>query len=134
MHRTLGLLIVLMSMAMTSLAAERHWQTGTWGDVTTKRKLIDFGPGASPFGRPGAQPAMKAMADVRLFVIETDELRIEMEDTVPIGRRSIDPVVGRAVTFALDKKAVYVRDDEGREHKLRLTKKIDRLRTPDDGR
>ena len=28
--------------------------------------------------------------------------------------------------FALEKKAVYVRDDEGREHKLRLTKKVDR--------
>lgn len=134
MHRTIALLIVLMSTAVTSLAAERHWQTGTWGDVTTTRRLIDFGPGASPFGRPGAQPSMRAMADVRRFVIETDELRIEMEDTVPIGRRSIDPVVGAAVTFALEKKAVYVRDDEGREHKLRLTKKIDRTSTPKGAR
>ena len=134
MHRTVALLIVLMSTTVTSFAAERHWQTGTWGDVTTKRKLIDFGPGASGFGRPGSQPTMRAMADVRLFVIETDELRIEMEDTVPIGRRSIDPVVGAAVMFALEKKAVYVRDDAGREHKLRLTKKIERLKTPNDGR
>jgi hypothetical protein len=127
MHRTIVLLIVLMSTAVTSLAADRHWQTGTWGDVTTRRKMIDFGPGASPFGRPGAQqPAMRAMADVRLFVIETDALRIEMEDTVPVGRRSIDPIVGTTVMFALEKKAVYVRDDEGREHKLRLTKKVDR--------
>jgi hypothetical protein len=128
MHRTLALLIVLVSMAVTTLSAERHWQTGTWGDVTTRRKIIDFGPGASPFGRAGAQPTMRAMADVRRFVIETDELRIEMEDTVPIGRRSIDPVVGTTVTFALEKKAVYVRDAEGREHKLRLTKKTDQPR------
>ena len=126
MHRTIALLILLMSAAAGSAAAERHWQTGTWGDVTTKRKLIDFGPGASPFGRPGTQPSMRAMADVRNLVIETDALRIEMEDTVPIGRRSIDPVLGEAVTFALDKKSVYVRDEEGREHKLRLTKKVDR--------
>ena len=125
MHRTIALLILLMSAAGT-LAAERHWQTGPWGDVTTKRTLIDFGPGASPFGRAGTQPSMRAMADVRNFVIETDALRIEMEDTVPIGRRSIDPVVGAAVMFALDKKAVYVRDEEGREHKLRLTKKVER--------
>jgi hypothetical protein len=132
--RTIALLIVLMSTAVIGLAAERHWQTGTWGDVTTQRKVIDFGPGASPFGRPGAQPTMRAMADVRRFVIETDDFRIEIEDTVPIGRRSIDPVVGTAVTFALDKKAVYVRDDEGREHKLRLTKKVERPSTPKDGR
>src|SRR6185295_18194924 len=113
MHRTIALLILLISAAASSFAAERHWQTGTWGDVTTKRKLIDFGPGASPFGRAGVQqPAMRAMADVRLFVIETDALRIEMEDTVPIGRRSIDPVIGEAVTFALEKRAVYVRDGE----------------------
>ena len=126
MHRTIALLILLMSAAAGSAAAERHWQTGTWGDVTTMRKLIDFGPGASPFGRPGTQPSMRAMADVRNLVIETDALRIEMEDTVPIGRRSIDPVVGASVMFALEKKAVYVRDEEGREHKLRLTKKIER--------
>ena len=36
---------------------------------------------------------MRAMADVRRFVIETDEMRLEMEDTVPIGRRSIDVTV-----------------------------------------
>ena len=126
MHRTFAVVIALVAMTTLSFAAERHWQTGTWGDVTTKRKLIDFGPGASPFGRAGGQPAMRAMADVRLFVIETDALRIEMEDTVPIGRRSIDPVIGAPVTFALEKRAVYVRDGEGREHKLRLTKKIDR--------
>ena len=129
MHRTLTVAIALAAMTTLSFAAERHWQTGTWGDVTTQRKVIDFGPGASPFGRAGAQPTMRAMADVRRFVIETDDLRIEMEDTVPIGRRSIDPVIGASVTFALDKKAVYVRDDEGREHKLRLTKKTERPRT-----
>ena len=126
MPRTIALLLVLMSAAVTSFAAERQWQTGTWGEVTTKRKLIDFGPGASPFGRAGTQPAMRAMADVRNFVIETDALRIEMEDTVPIGRRSIDPIVGATVTFAVEKKAVYVRDEDGREHKLRLTKKVER--------
>ena len=125
-HRAIALLILLISAATTGLAAERQWQTGTWGDVTTRRKLIDFGPGASPFGRGRTQPSMRAMADVRNLVIETDSVRIEMEDTVPIGRRSFDPVVGAAVTFALEKKAVYVRDEEGREHKLRLTKKVER--------
>jgi hypothetical protein len=131
MPRTIALLIVLLSMTVTAGAAERPWQTGTWGEVTTKRKLIDFGPGSSPFGRAGAQPTMRAMADVRRFVIETDEMRIEMEDTVPVGRRSIDPLPGEAVTFAIEKKAVYVRDAEGREHKLRLTKRVDRPRAAD---
>jgi hypothetical protein len=129
MHRTVGVVIALVALTTLSFAADRRWQTGTWGDVTTKRRLIDFGPGASPFGRARAQPSMRAMADVRKFIIETDDLRLEMEDTVPVGRRSIDPIVGSAVTFALDKKTVYVRDDEGREHKLRLTKKTERADT-----
>jgi hypothetical protein len=69
------------------------------------------------------------MADVRRFVIETDDVRLEMEDTVPVGRRSIDVTVGGMVTFALEKNAVYVRDPDGTEHKLRLIKKIERART-----
>jgi hypothetical protein len=129
LHRTITSLAVLLAMAAPGLAAQRHWQTGTWGDVTTRRKLIDFGPGSSGFGPPGSAPAMRAMADVRRFVIETDAVRIEMEDTVPIGRRSIEVTRGAMVTFAVEKNAVYVRDPGGTEHKLRLIKKIDRART-----
>ena len=126
-----SVLLVLLSVAVVSLAAERHWQTGTWRDMTTRRKMIDFGPGSSGFGRPGAAPpgpSMRAMADVRTFVIETDDLRLDLEDTVPIGRRSIDVVIGAAVTFAVEKNAVYIRDGSGAEHKLRLVKKTARAR------
>jgi hypothetical protein len=129
MHRTIASLAALVAMAAPVRTADRHWQTGTWGDVTTQRKMIDFGPGASGFGPRGAAPTMRAMADVRRFVIETDDVRLEMEDTVPVGRRSIDVTVGGMVTFALEKSAVYVRDPDGTEHKLRLIKKIERART-----
>jgi hypothetical protein len=129
MHRTIASLAALVAMAAPVRTADRHWQTGTWGDVTTQRKMIDFGPGASGFGPRGASPTMRAMADVRRFVIETDDVRLEMEDTVPVGRRSIDVTVGGMVTFALEKSAVYVRDPDGTEHKLRLIKKIERART-----
>jgi hypothetical protein len=129
MHRTIASLAVLVAIAAPVRTADRHWQTGTWGDVTTQRKMIDFGPGASGFGPRGASPTMRAMADVRRFVIETDDVRLEMEDTVPVGRRSIDVTVGGMVTFALEKSAVYVRDPDGTEHKLRLIKKIERART-----
>jgi hypothetical protein len=129
MHRTISSLVVLMAMAAPGLSADRHWQTGTWGDATTQRKMVDFGPGSSGFGPPGSKPTMRAMADVRRFVIETDEMRLEMEDTVPVGRRSIEVTVGGMVTFALEKSAVYVRDPDGTEHKVRLVKKIERART-----
>ena len=67
---------------------------------------------------------MRAMADVRVYAIETDDLRLELKDVVPVGRRSIEVIIGTAVTFAIDKNSVYVKDADGTEHKLRLTKKV----------
>jgi hypothetical protein len=104
-------------------AADRLWQTGTWTDVSIKRQLVDFGPGASPFGGGQSTPAMRAMADTRTYVIETDALRIEIKDVVAVGHRSVDAVVGLRVTFALEKNTIWIRDADGAEHKLHVTKK-----------
>ncbi len=118
--------LVLVSAA-TDAAAERHWQTGTWREVDVKRQLLDFGPGASGFGGSTA-PALRAMADVRVYVIETDDLRLELKDVVAVGRRSVDATVGQPVTFALEKNSLYVRDPDGKEYRLRVTKKIQKTR------
>jgi hypothetical protein len=123
MHTALVVGALLASTALGAAAA-RHWQSGTWRDAGVTRKMIDFGPGSTSFdgGRRGA-PAMRAMADVRTYVIEAEGLRLELEDVVPVGRRSIEVTVGAPVTFALEKNAVYVKDADGKEHKLRVTKK-----------
>jgi hypothetical protein len=118
-----ALLLAVIAISVVA-AAERHWQQGKWIDVAVKRRMVDFGPGSSPFG--GGQrsaPTMRALADVRTYVIETDALRLELEDVVQVNTRSIDAVVGLPVTFALEKNSVYVRDADGVEHKLRVTKK-----------
>lgn len=104
-------------------AASRHWIVGTWTSLDVKRQMLDFGPGASPFGPTPAVPTLRALADVRVYVIETDDLRLELRDVVPVGRRSVDATVGNPVTFAVEKNTVYVRDPDGAEHKLRVTKK-----------
>ena len=126
MRRLIASLALLATMVAAGIAAERKWQTGTWGDITITRKVVDFGPGSSGFGRPGATPQMRALADLRHFVIETAEMRIEAEDTVSVGRRSFDATTGGSVTFALEKNTVYVRDADRAEHKLRLLKKVAR--------
>jgi hypothetical protein len=116
---------LILAVAAGIAAADRPWQTGTWGDVGTKRQIVDFGPGASPFGGGRtSSPAMRAMADVRTYVIETTELRLELQDVVAVGRRSVDAIPGAPVTFAINKNKVYVRDEDGTEHTLRVTKKI----------
>jgi hypothetical protein len=132
MQRFLALSIVVATVILAA-AADRKWQTGIWADITTKRRIVDFGPGASGFGRPGTTPQMQAMADVHRFIIETDQARIEIEDTVPVGRRSFDATIGAMVTFAVEKNSVYVRDSGGTEHKLRLIKKTDRAKAEPPG-
>jgi hypothetical protein len=89
---------------------------------TADRQLQDFGPGATSFS-PAPSHSMHAMADVRHYVIETETERLEMKETVRMGHDSIDAVVGHTVTFALDKKSVYVKDAEGKEHKLQLDRR-----------
>jgi hypothetical protein len=123
-----ALMIGVLAMAVTAGAADRRWQTGTWTAADTKRQMIDFGPSATPFERGSSSPAMRAMADVNTYVIETDELRLELKDVVPVGRRSVDAAVGRPVTFALEKDTLYVRDADGTEHKLRVTKRVAKAR------
>ena len=66
---------------------------------------------------------MRARADVHTYVLEGDGMRLELEEVVPVGRRSIEVMVGQSVSFALEKNSVYVKDSEGKEHKLRVTKK-----------
>jgi hypothetical protein len=123
-------IFALVSVSVLA-GAERRWQTGKWIDVSVKRRMVDFGPGASPFGdgRP-SPPSMRAQADVRVYVIETDTLRLELEDVVRVNSRSLDAVIGLPVTFSLEKNAVYVRDADGIEHKLRVTKKVNKPAGP----
>jgi hypothetical protein len=126
-RRRLATLFALLIVvpAGGSLSAERHWQTGTWRASDVMRKTIDFGPGGSSFDGGGRGQSMKAMADVHTYTIETKGLLINLEDVVPIGKKSIDVTIGEPVTFALEKNTVYVKDAEGKEHKLKVTKKIE---------
>jgi hypothetical protein len=117
-------IILIVLLLVTSVAAaDRQWQSGTCVSVDTHRKSVDFGPGVSPFGGAPAAPSLRALADVRTYVIEADNLRLEIEDVVPIGKRSVDLVTGSPVTFALEKNSVYIKDDDGKEYRLRVTKK-----------
>jgi hypothetical protein len=117
--------IAVLAHVLTTLctAAERHWQTGTWTDVSVKRQMIDFGPGSTPFDRGRPTSSMRAMADVHVYVLETAALRLELQDVVAVNKRALEAVVGLPVTFALEKSTIYIRDADGLEHKLRVTKK-----------
>lgn len=99
--RRLAILLIssLWLSVIGASAADRRWQQGTWTEIN-----------------------VRAMTDGRVYVIETDTLRVELNDGTRAYTRILDVVVGRAVTFAVDKRVVYIRDTDGTEHKLRLTK------------
>ncbi len=122
MRHALPVLAILSLCVPRSGAADRHWQTGTWTTVSVTRQMVDFGPGSTPFDHGPAVLTMRAMADARIYIIETEMLLLELKDVVQVNKRTVDAVVGQLVTFAIDKKTVYVRDPDGTEHKLRVTK------------
>ena len=85
-----------------------------------------FGLQPSPNGPGPYTPPATTL--VRVYVIETDVLRFELTDVAPATRRTVDALVGEEVTFAVDKNTLYVRDRNGVEHRLRVTKKL--LKSP----
>ena len=127
MKKRIGLRIACLALIVAGgFAAERPWETGTWAEVRTRRPRVVFGLQPSPNGPGPYTPPATTL--VRVYVIETDVLRFELTDVAPASLRTLDAVVGEAVTFAVDKNTLYVRGRNGLEHRLRVTKKITKSR------
>jgi hypothetical protein len=117
-----GLCAALLTVLATGgFAAERVWQTGTWTEINTRRPRFVFGLNPSPNG-PG--PHTPTTTLVRTYTIETDTQRFELRDVTPVSRRTVDAIVGEAVTFAVEKKTLYVRGPDGFEHRLRIIRTL----------
>jgi hypothetical protein len=119
-HLAVTIAVGLITVNVWAAGAERAWQAGTWRGVQIVRPKIVFGVPRDP--RVGS-PA-PALTEVRTYVIETDDLRLELKENTTADARRIDATVGEAVTFALEKNTVYIKDADGAEHKLAVTKKI----------
>jgi hypothetical protein len=121
----LAAMVVFTLVASDPAAAgERKWQTGTWLSTGIKRDAWVAGAPGSP--GIGAAPSAMQRTEVAVYVIDTPELRLELQDIVPIGssRLEEDLKMGAPVTFALEKNSVYVRGRRGVEYRLRVTKKV----------
>ena len=119
-HLAVTIAVGLVAANAWAAGPERAWQTGTWRGVQIVRPKVVFGIPRDP--RVGS-PA-PALAEVRTYVIETEDLRLELKETTTADARRIDATVGEAVTFALEKNTVYIKEADGTEHKLGVTKKI----------
>jgi hypothetical protein len=121
MTRRILLAAIVFAMAgATAMAAERQWQTGTWRETKIERPKVLFSVQSRD---PNSNlPRTAAAREVRTFVIDSSTHRLELRQDATVDTPRIDVLLGQPVTFALDKKTVYVRDGEGKEHKLSLRK------------
>jgi hypothetical protein len=115
-------LLFALCLSASSFAAERAWQKGTWRDVQVKRPKVVFGvaPNSPTTGGPRVSPP--AAQEVRTYVIETDTTRFELRENATVDTPRIDVLVGEPVQFAVEKKNVWIKDQDGHEHKLSLVK------------
>jgi hypothetical protein len=102
------------------VAKDRAWQVGTWRDVEVTRPKVVVGLQPSPMGGP---PGVTTPMEVRIYVIETSALHLELKDAAPSNAPAFDVAIGGPVTFALEKDTVYVLDAKDTEHALHVTKK-----------
>jgi hypothetical protein len=101
-------------------AAEREWQKGVWREVSVERPRVSFGIGRRD---PNSSlPSQASAREIRKYVIDTETRRLELRQDAAASTPHIDALVGAPVVFAVEKKVVYIKDDNGREHKLNLTK------------
>ena len=121
-HLIRWILILAVVTVATTLAADRKWETGTLVDIATKRSpwVRPSSSGTDPFQRG---PTKSVMSEVPLYVIETKDRRLILEDTTGVYKQvELGITVGHSVTVALNKKTAYIRLPDGNEYRLRLVK------------
>jgi hypothetical protein len=117
---TLLVFAVLAAHATVS-AADREWQTGTWYEARVERPRVLFSAQTRDPNSPLPRTS-SAAREIRIYVIETETARLELRQETTVDTPKINVLIGRPVTFAVEKKTVYIKDEEGREYKLELRK------------
>ena len=109
-----------MCVISVAAAAEREWQKGEWREVSVERPRVSIGVVTrDPNNRT---PQAASAREVRKYVIETGTHRLELRQDGTADTPRLDAEIGEPVTFAIEKKNVYVKDPHGREHRFTLTK------------
>ena len=119
-RRALFAAIICAAVAVTVIAEEREWQTGTWRETKIERPKVLFSVQSRD---PNSNlPRTAAAREIRTFVIDTRTHRLELRQDATVDTPRIDVLIGEPVVIAIEKKTVYVKDAGGREHKLNLRK------------
>jgi hypothetical protein len=111
---------ILCAFVSAAIAAERQWQSGTWRETKIERPKVLFS--VQSRDPNSSLPRTAAAREIRTFVIDTRTHRLELRQDATVDTPRIDVLIGEPVVIAIEKKTVYVKDGEGKEHKLSLRK------------
>jgi hypothetical protein len=106
MRRIILPIIALVACAELAVA-QRTWENGVW---------------AKPMVVPNVG------TPYRNYAIETDRIRLDLQETITSGKAAIPAKVEAPVAFAIDGDMVYVKDGDA-ERALRLIKRAEKLRS-----
>jgi hypothetical protein len=113
-------MVIWALLTVVIVAAERDWQTGIWREAKVDRPKVSFGVQSRD---PNSNlPRTATARETRTFVIETSTHRLELRQDATVETPRIDVLIGEPVVIAVEKKIVYVKDGDGKEHKLNLRK------------
>jgi hypothetical protein len=101
------IIAVVLAAPGVSATAEREWQDGTWATPTT---------------------VTSAGKTARTYAIETDQFRLDVQDTAGRSQPPLTAAIDTAVTFAIESDTVYVRQGAG-ERALHLITRSPKLNT-----
>jgi hypothetical protein len=118
MRRAFLFAIALATTSASVATADRDWRRGIWAEVKVTRPKFVFG--VQPRNPVTQAPEMTI---VRTYVIDAEDLRLELKEPTPRPMRPVDALVGEPVTFALEKNTVFIRGDDGTEYRLQVTKR-----------
>jgi len=137
--------VVCLTVALTvaSQAAEkaRNWHTGKVIDSQSNRYIAgtvgnaNTTPGMGEPGGPFAtfpkttNSSQRAVYRVNVtFTIEAEQYVYEAQERVRKSSRAANLTVNGPVKYAIEKRKLFVIDEDGKEHEMELVKKI--LREP----
>jgi hypothetical protein len=119
-RRALFAAIICAAAGVVAIAQGRQWQGGTWRETSVERPKVLFSVQSRD---PNSNlPSTAVAREVRTFVIDTKTHRLELRQDATVDTPRIDVLIGEPVVIAIEKKTVYVKDAEGKEHKLSLRK------------
>jgi hypothetical protein len=127
-------LVLAISLAAFAKDKERDWQAGTLRDSSRSRYFAGTVGNANSNGSVGDNGSFNGSTNSSETAIYRvyQNYEIEGDQYVYLAQEHIrwrwskaaDVAVNEKIKFAVDKRKLYVLDDEGKEHEMEIVKRI----------